>query len=249
MEHPDLVIVGAGWFGLVMAKTYRQVHPEARIILLDDARSIGGVWAKERLYPSLLKNNLACGTFQYSDFPMTEERFGVKPDRHIPGSVVHAYLLQYAQEFDNLPHIRFGSKAEIAEMKEDNTWFLTVLEYETGRRYNLQADKVVFATGLLSDPFMPQFEGSADFKAPYFHLKELGQNAQYDSSDTLKNVVVIGASKSARDACYLYATRGVQVQWVIRPSGFGPVWMFPPRVTPSKIYLESLTSPSSKPSG
>lgn len=51
MEPTDLAIIGAGWFGLVMAKTYLQIHPAGRIIVFDDAKSIGGTWAKERLYP------------------------------------------------------------------------------------------------------------------------------------------------------------------------------------------------------
>jgi cation diffusion facilitator CzcD-associated flavoprotein CzcO len=84
MEHTDLVIIGAGWFGLVMAKTYLQIHPGARITLFDEAKSTSGVWANERLYPSLSTNNLARGDFQYSDFPMDEEHFGVKLEEYTP---------------------------------------------------------------------------------------------------------------------------------------------------------------------
>jgi cation diffusion facilitator CzcD-associated flavoprotein CzcO len=121
MERTDLVIIGAGWFGLAMAKTYHQVHPGARITIFDDAKSIGGVWAEERLYPGLFTNNLASGYYQYSDFPMSEKRFGIKPKEHIPGSVVHEYLLQYAKEFGIYSFIHFRSKVETAEMKEDGT--------------------------------------------------------------------------------------------------------------------------------
>jgi thioredoxin reductase len=240
MERTDLVIIGAGWFGLAMAKTYHQVHPGARITIFDDAKSIGGVWAEERLYPGLFTNNLASGYYQYSDFPMSEKRFGIKPKEHIPGSVVHEYLLQYAKEFGIYSFIHFRSKVETAEMKEDGSWRLIILEHEESRQYTLQADKLVLATGLLSDPFIPQFDGSDEFRVPILHLKELGQHLQATSFDSIQKVVVIGASKSAWDACYLYATRGVQVEWVIRSSGFGPVWMATPRVTPLKVYLEAL---------
>lgn len=76
MEAFDLVVVGAGMsivklscvlhvllmcekgiHGLAALKTYRDVHPRASILVLEKAAEIGGVWAKERLYPGLHTNN------------------------------------------------------------------------------------------------------------------------------------------------------------------------------------------------
>ena len=65
----DLVIIGAGVHGLAMAKTYLEVNPKDKVQLLDSQASIGGVWAKERLYPGLKTNNMI-GTYEFSDFPM-----------------------------------------------------------------------------------------------------------------------------------------------------------------------------------
>jgi len=73
-----------GWHGLVAAKTHLDLHPSAQILVLDMEKSIGGTWAKERLYPSLKSNNML-GTYEYSDFPMDEATYGVKPGEHIPG--------------------------------------------------------------------------------------------------------------------------------------------------------------------
>lgn len=69
----DLAIIGAGRYihscsmlndspilgihGLAVLKTYLDVHPEASVIMLDKDVSIGGVWAKDRLYPGLRTNN------------------------------------------------------------------------------------------------------------------------------------------------------------------------------------------------
>jgi hypothetical protein len=47
----------AGIHGLTMLKTYRDVHPSASIVVLDKGTSIGGVWARDRLYPGLHTNN------------------------------------------------------------------------------------------------------------------------------------------------------------------------------------------------
>ncbi|XPS80674.1 hypothetical protein M3J07_012647 [Ascochyta lentis] len=57
MESFDLVIVGAGIHGLIALKTYRDIHPDASILAIDKGRSLGGVWAEDRLYPGLHTNN------------------------------------------------------------------------------------------------------------------------------------------------------------------------------------------------
>ena len=57
------------------------------VILSDclQGNSIGGVWAKERIYPGLRSNNLL-GTFELPSYPVHKE-LGVKPGEHIPGEV------------------------------------------------------------------------------------------------------------------------------------------------------------------
>ncbi|SCO30885.1 related to 65 kDa virulence protein [Fusarium fujikuroi] len=74
MERLDIAIIGAGWYGLAMGKTYLEASPDANMVIFDGAASIGGTWAKERLYPGLKTNNLL-GKYEFSDFPMTPERF------------------------------------------------------------------------------------------------------------------------------------------------------------------------------
>ena len=58
METTELLIVGAGLRGIAMAKTYHEVHPKADMIIMDSAETVGGVWAKARLYPGLRANNV-----------------------------------------------------------------------------------------------------------------------------------------------------------------------------------------------
>jgi cation diffusion facilitator CzcD-associated flavoprotein CzcO len=141
---------------LSVAKTYIELHPTTKVVLLDDADTVGGTWAKHRLYPGLVSNNLL-GTFEYSDFPM-DETYGVKPGQPIPGTVVHKYLENYAKRFGVLGLIRFKSKVETAERKEGDGWILTVSS--GGQQKQIHTSKLVVATGLTSEPFMPAFAGS-----------------------------------------------------------------------------------------
>jgi cation diffusion facilitator CzcD-associated flavoprotein CzcO len=101
---------------LAGAKTYIEVNPSAKVLVLEAGASIGGVWAEHRLYPDLKSNNIL-GTYEYSDLPM-DDTFGVKPGEHIPGDVVHKYLRRYAEKFDVYRRIRLQSKVETVEKQE-----------------------------------------------------------------------------------------------------------------------------------
>lgn len=114
------------------------------------------------------------------------------------------------------------------------------------------------ATGLSSEEFLPKFDGEETFSAPIFHSKHFPKYA--DTLDTAKSVTVLGGTKSAWDAVYAYASKGIQVDWVIRgmfgaqcaryfhgsnihiESGHGPIWQAPPYVTSFKKWLEKLVN-------
>lgn len=80
-SHYDVVIVGAGLQGHATARVFLQMAPDLNVVILDSSETIGGVWAKEKLYPGLATNNLR-GTFEYTDFPM-DDSFGVKEAEHL----------------------------------------------------------------------------------------------------------------------------------------------------------------------
>lgn len=238
MEEFDLVVVGAGWYGLAAAKTYIQLHPHENILVLDSAPSVGGVWGRDRLYPGLKSNNML-GTYEYSDFPMDTAIFGVSPGEHIPGPVLHKYLTSYAEHFGVYSRIRFNTRVEAAEeSSEVQGWVLGVANSVTGEKALLNAKKLIVATGLTSESYVPTFVGQENFGSPIFHSKDFADRA--DSLKTAQSVAVLGGAKSAWDASYAYATAGVSVDMIIRQSGRGPVWMAPPYVTPLKKWLEKL---------
>ncbi|KAL2261171.1 hypothetical protein VTK26DRAFT_4605 [Humicola hyalothermophila] len=237
METLDLVVIGAGIHGLAAGKTFHQLDPSKSLAILDSGSSLGGVWSKERLYPGLKSNNML-GTYEYPDFPMNSETYGVKPSQHIPGEVIHKYLTNYAKKFGIFDKIRLHSVVLSAEHQSgaQGGWILTVKN--SGRDGQIFARKLVVATGLTSEPFLPHIEGQEGFGVPLFHGKDF--IAHLDTLDSAKSVTVFGATKFGWDIVYAYATKGVKVNWVIRESGHGPAWMAPPYVTPLKKWLEKL---------
>ncbi|RBQ72818.1 hypothetical protein FVER14953_20562 [Fusarium verticillioides] len=145
------------------------------------------------------------GTYQYPDFPMDAETYGVKPGQHIPGQIVHRCLEAYARHFDIYDMIRFGHKLETAEHQENGGWVLRVRDIQAGDNIKIKARRLVLATGLTSEPFLPIFRGQEDFGAHIFHAKELCNHE--DTYSTAKSVTVFGGTKSAWDMVYLYATK------------------------------------------
>lgn len=202
-----------GWAGLASAKTYHQLHPERSIAILDRNATLGGTWAKERLYPGLKTNNLV-GPLQYPDFPLVPEEFGIERGQHIPGQVVHDYLCQYAEKFDIADKIQYGVRVVTAEHHDSGGWTVTTESKGSSETARLTTARLVVASGMTSEAFLPTFEGEESFEVPIFHSKHFLDNR--DTLDTAKSATVFGGTKSAWDAVYAYASKDIRVDWVIR---------------------------------
>ncbi|KAF6800309.1 flavin-binding monooxygenase-like family protein [Colletotrichum sojae] len=240
MEKIDCVVVGAGWYGLGAAKQYHCTQPGSSLVIFDSQASLGGTWADERIYPGLKSNNLL-GTFEYPDFPMDTETFGVHPREHVPGETVARYITAYAKKFAIADKVRSGHKVVAAEHQDtvEGGWVLTVLDPSQEEK-KVFTRRLIIATGLTSEPWLPHFEGQESFGGKIFHGKHFQQNA--DTLKTAKTVTIFGATKFAWDAAYAYATAGVKVNWIVRSSGHGPCWIAPAFVTPLKKWLEKLAN-------
>ena len=169
--------------------------------------------------------------------------FPVRHGHHVPGEVVLDYLVKYTKDFGLDKLIRCKTRVTNASYDDqDSTWTLNVDKVDEGGAYTVIADKVMMATGLTNDPFVPHIAGSEAFQAPIFHLQQLAQHVDALSSPSISSVTVFGGAKSAYDAVYLFASRGIKVHWIIRASGTGPHWMSPPYVSPFKMWAEHLIS-------
>ncbi|KAM0296937.1 hypothetical protein ACHAPM_010123 [Fusarium culmorum] len=173
---------------------------------------------------------------------MTTKRFGVKPGEYIPGQVMHEYLEAYAREFGIDQHLRLSTKVVSAEHKVEGGWLLEIHSTEDEQKTPTQvfAGRLIIATGMLSEPLMPHIQGQEQYDRPLFHSKDFQKYR--GTISTAKRVTVFGGTKSGWDAVYAYATHGIEVDWIIRPTGHGPVWMSPSYVTPFKVWIEKLVN-------
>ncbi|QSS58304.1 flavin-binding monooxygenase-like protein [Histoplasma capsulatum] len=228
------------WYGLGAAKQYNCTRPDDSLAIFESESSLGGTWGDQRLYPLLKSNNLF-GTYEYPDFPMDAATFGIKPGQHIPGPVINAYLKAYAAKFSITNLIRLQTKVIAAEHQDTlaGGWILTVTN-SNQEESKVFTRRLIVATGMTSEAFLPHFQGQETFGGPIFHNKHFMLNR--GTLTTAKSVTIFGATKSAWDAAYAYAMAGVKVNWVIRSTGRGPCWMSPPFVTPLKKWIEKLAN-------
>ncbi|KAI0466699.1 hypothetical protein F4859DRAFT_496388 [Xylaria cf. heliscus] len=218
----EVAIIGAGWYGLVAARTYLRLRPSTNLIIIDSDNSVGGVWSKDRLYPNLVAQ-VRHGLFNYTDTPMP--RNGGNPkDPKVTGEMIHAYLQKYADDHDLIRRIRF------------NTFVTGAKQFEGGWRLSLkdtdeviETEKLMVATGVTSIPNLPDLDTSAS-SLPIIHSRDLGTHYQDIGDEGIKEVVVVGAAKSAYDAVYLLLKMGKKVTWAIRREGGGPLSILPYKV-------------------
>jgi cation diffusion facilitator CzcD-associated flavoprotein CzcO len=177
--------------------------------------------------------------YEHPDFPMTEEKFGVKKGEHIPGKKMLEYLEFIVKETDIAGFLRLNTKVEVVEKNEED-WMLHCVSILDGKAYKVISPKLIIAVGNTNKPKMPNYPTSPDFEPPVIHSNDFpNQVAKFvrPASQTL----VIGGGKSAWDVAYACATQSdATVTLLIRPSGNGPNWMTPSHVTPFTLWLEKL---------
>jgi hypothetical protein len=171
---------------------------------------------------------------------MSTEGLDIESD-HIPGKHVNEYLQSYVKVFRLTKYMRLNTSVKSAVDNGRDGWTLTVVQSGEGTEdsgYQIAAAKLVIATGLTSEPLMPELDAKETFNAPIYHSSEFA-NAE-DGLGSFTNVALLSGAKFSWDIAYAYASVGVQVDWITRKSGHGPCWMMPNRLTPLKVIPELL---------
>ncbi|MEM7190528.1 MAG: NAD(P)/FAD-dependent oxidoreductase [Pseudomonadota bacterium] len=154
----DAIIVGAGISGLYQLHLLRQLG--LRVRLFEAGSGVGGTWYWNR-YPGA-RFDSESWSYGYSFSPelLAEwswtEHFAPQPE-------TERYLNFMADKFDLRCDIRFG--ATVTAMRfAGGAWTVTLADGSTAR-----ARYVVAATGPLSAPTLPRFEGIEEFDGTWFH--------------------------------------------------------------------------------
>jgi dimethylaniline monooxygenase (N-oxide forming) len=90
---PRVIIVGAGFYGIIAAKTYLQINPSAEITIIDEGDGIGGVWSASRIYEGLTYE-VPAPLLNFTDFDMCNE-LGKEMWEDVSGYEVNEFLVRF----------------------------------------------------------------------------------------------------------------------------------------------------------
>ncbi|GKU06433.1 monooxygenase family protein [Fusarium langsethiae] len=219
LETFDVIVIGAGWYGLMAARTFLELAPDTNLLILDDGKTVGGVWSKERIYPSLFAQ-ISHPLFEYSFYPMPEE--DISPDGFVSGKTIQKYLEAFAKDHGLILHLRLETRVEkVKRGVNSNEWILEIKGDKP-----LACSKLIYATGANSSPIIPKWPREG-FEKPVIHSLDLGRYQDYIANNVQK-AVVVGRSKSSYDAVYHLLCAGKKVNWVMRDGQSGPFSLYAP---------------------
>jgi cyclohexanone monooxygenase len=180
----DVVIVGAGFAGMYMLHRLRSLGFSVRVF--EAGGDVGGTWYWNR-YPGA---RCDVESVQYSyQFDSGLEQEWDWSERYAAQPELLAYARHVADRFDLRRDIEFNCR--IRRARFDAARGHWVLESERGRT---TGNFCIMATGCLSSPNLPPFEGLESFTGEHYHTGEW-PHAGVDF--TGKRVAVIGTGSSA----------------------------------------------------
>lgn len=156
-----------GLAGLVAAQRYLDAHPTSKVTILEKGHCVGGVFGRARLYPGF-HTQWPVGLSEFSELPMARP-----PEEDCIGDSYKAqYTMQYLEEYAaKMSHngttlnerVKFGMHVKGVK-KVEGVWHVECLDGE--KRTTFTAEKMMIATGVHDQPYMPQFQNQETFKAP-----------------------------------------------------------------------------------
>jgi cyclohexanone monooxygenase len=157
-EEIDVVIVGAGWSGLLAAVNLRKAGvDDFRIV--ETGGDFGGVWYWNR-YPGA-----ACDVESYIYMPLLEELGYIPTEKYAKAEEIRAHARRIGQHFDLYPNAVFQTRVTRVEWAADRSrWIVS-----TNRGDALAARFVILGGGPLNHPKLPGIPGIERFKGHTFH--------------------------------------------------------------------------------
>jgi len=207
VEKHEVVIVGAGFSGIGMAARLRSMGMED-FVVLDRGNDLGGTW-RDNSYPGCACD-VPSNLYSYS--------FALNPEwsRSFPSqSEIWDYIRACVDRFDVGARLRFGREVNEARWDEEaGRWTV-----RTASGHEYAAPVLVWATGSLSEPTVPDFPGLSDFRGKVFH----SAHWEHGFDLTGKRVCVVGTGASAIQFVPQIAA-GVEHLYLHQRT---PPWIFP----------------------
>ncbi|MGE0219510.1 flavin-containing monooxygenase [Mycolicibacterium sp.] len=159
----EVLVVGAGFSGLYALIRMRELGFDA--VAADAGGDVGGTWYWNRYPGARVDTESVDYSFSFSAELQQEwtwtERYAAQPE-------ILAYLRHVATRFALWPHIHLNTRIEALRYDDARErWDVTSTD---GRRWS--AKYCILATGFLSAPLRPRFEGLQDYRGTVLRSTE-----------------------------------------------------------------------------
>ena len=177
---PRVVVIGAGLGGVTMAVKLKKAG-FTDFVVLEAEDGPGGTWWINRYPGAEVDVNSAVYSLPYRDHVWSRT--------HAKQPELLRYIDETLDLFEVREHFRFGVRVQ--EVRWDDGTCTHTVTTSAGER--LEAEVVVSAVGMLSDPKEPSWPGIENFKGRVFHT----QRWPDDVDLTGKRVAVVGTGASS----------------------------------------------------
>lgn len=221
-KDPDVVVIGGGQSGLMMAARLGQLGVDTLVI--EKTEHIGDVW-RNRYHSLLLHNEICMNHFAYLPFPDTWPVF-------IPKDKLADWMALYADAME----LNVWTKTTFLSGEYDSSdrrWTVRLRTSDGGVR-TMRPRHIVLAAGVSGLPNIPRFDGANEFAGPILH-----SSSPTDELDVKgKSVLVVGAGTSGHDLAQNLHFRGANVTMLQR-SSITVVSLYPSSVRPYELYRQN----------
>ncbi|MCK1513129.1 NAD(P)-binding domain-containing protein [Bradyrhizobium sp. 190] len=201
-RDPEVLIIGAGQAGLMLAARLRHLDVDALVVDRDER--VGDVWRK-RYHSLTLHNEIASNHFPYLSFP---DSWPV----YLPKDKLANWMEFYADVME----LNIWTRTEFLGATYDGAdrQWTARLRTSDGSVRVLRPIHLVMAIGVSGLPNIPHIEGLEAFKGAIIH----SSGRTDDVATQGKSALVVGAGTSAHDIAQDLYMRGAEVTMLQRSS-------------------------------
>ncbi|MCY4086701.1 MAG: NAD(P)/FAD-dependent oxidoreductase [Actinomycetia bacterium] len=224
----DAVIVGAGLAGLYMLHRLRELGLSVRVF--EAGTGVGGTWYWNRYPGARCDVESMLYSYSWSDEVQQEWRW---TSRYATQPEILRYVNDVADRFDLRRDIRFEMRVTAASFDEDTSCW----QIRTDRGDRLSARFCVMATGCISHPQRPAFEGLDGFEGEWYHT---GRWPKEDVDFTGKRVGVVGTGSTGIQLIPVVAKQAAHLTVFQRTPNFAiPAWDGPLAASVEREFKEN----------
>jgi cation diffusion facilitator CzcD-associated flavoprotein CzcO len=188
------VVVGAGPSGLSVSRELGRAG--IRHVVLERGEKLGHTWA--HLYDGLVLH--------------TGKHFSALPGLRFPSSTptfpTRTHFVEYLDRYANTFQLPIKTGADVTSVRRGECeWCVTL-----GDGRSMRARVVVIATGIVSNPYIPEFTDRGRFKGRVLHTVDYRRPQPFAG----ERVLVVGAGNSAGEISAELAGAGARVTVAIR---------------------------------